>query len=930
MQPDLEQLISEQAPTDSGHINRVRERLFSSRRSTNLSSARSRNPIDRVRERLFGTPPPIVPPRYELLERIGQGGFGDVFLALDTQLGRRVAIKLIRCRSAREEARVKRESEALAQVEHPNVVSVHELGTNCPGVYYLVLEYVPGTRLDVWLEMEPRTLRDILEVFLQAARGLRAVHAKGLVHRDLKPANLLVGRDGRTRVLDFGLARRVTNESGDQLETTNHTEMAVTEPGTGPFDAPSDISVTCYSDWDAARRRPPIRNSNSCPATAVRPVVVYGREGRQRCVQRHLDISLTQDGKFVGTLGYASLEQLTGDRLDERTDVFSFCVTLFEALHGKRPFPGSGRTQIEREVRHGRIIDEGPRRLPRWLDSMLRRGLSPHPSERPRDFGEIIQILGKGIRPPRRWIPMIAATAGLTAGLTALALALAPKPPNLAQEWRSAPENRRGLDDRYGAGLEEQLDAFESRWLERGRLVNLKDGSPELIDCLRTGQQLFDHLVDRLHEDPAPDNSAALASMAPARLWFTRLLDPERCPSASQGEARTEAIEQLLQSQILQLEGRYDEALEMVHIIERTGFGPLDPLTGAIATQTGHLELLLDDPAAWTTLGQAAYANHQDVEFFVEVLSLRLIAGVIFGIERSRPEEFSEVVSTLFAAMGSLDGERYVARGWYHIASGQLSIGKDPDAAQEHFERAREIFARASEPEPQHTNGAERAGDRQKLDLAIVDLLLVHLMTRQGKHALAANRGAKVLDRLAVVLGEGHPYLDRCRVDVAMFMENAQDVPGARRLLRLVTKGKTVGHPSTSFEVLRAEAELLYLDAKEWHHASKPRPPAQATMDDGESRQSLREQGEHLYQRSVALERALTPHLDHPRRKAIALITLAIAKTRLAVDSGRPETREATEQWLRHESDPERRMQARDILAKLDEKNPRSGYQGAK
>src|SRR6185503_4117783 len=151
--------------------------------------------------------------RYLVLSSIGAGGMGVVFAAYDPQLDRKVALKLLRANlgaNAKEaRTRLKREAQAIAQLNHPNVVGVYDVGTTDDGDVYIAMEFVEGDTLTTWLKRWPRTWREILDVFHQAARGLMAAHSVGLLHRDFKPDNVLVGGDGRVRVTDFGLARSV-------------------------------------------------------------------------------------------------------------------------------------------------------------------------------------------------------------------------------------------------------------------------------------------------------------------------------------------------------------------------------------------------------------------------------------------------------------------------------------------------------------------------------------------------------------------------------------------------------------------------------------------------------------------------------------------------------------------------------------------------
>src|SRR5262249_54400520 len=148
--------------------------------------------------------------RYILLSRIGAGGMGIVYAAYDPELDRRVALKLLR--DARPGVALRDEARAIAKLAHPNVVAVHDVGREGDAAF-VAMEYVDGTTLAEWLR-ERRAPAAILDAFVQAGRGLAAAHAVGLVHRDVKPSNIMIGRDGRARVLDFGLARDASDGTG--------------------------------------------------------------------------------------------------------------------------------------------------------------------------------------------------------------------------------------------------------------------------------------------------------------------------------------------------------------------------------------------------------------------------------------------------------------------------------------------------------------------------------------------------------------------------------------------------------------------------------------------------------------------------------------------------------------------------------------------
>ncbi len=236
--------------------------------------------------------------RFRLMERLGAGAMGEVYSAYDEQLDRKVAVKLVkpgvRSRSDISE-RLLREAKTLARLSHPNVVQVYEAGTFRERVY-VAMEFVRGVTLDAWRKenADKASWKDVLGLFLAAGEGLLAAHRAGLVHRDFKPANVLVGADGRVRVLDFGLAR---------------TEAADDE-------TPSSEAL-------------PLDDSHAMLAT------------------------LTQTGSILGTPAYMSPEQWQAKKVDARSDQFSFCVALYEALYGKRPFQPKTNFQLAKLTADG-------------------------------------------------------------------------------------------------------------------------------------------------------------------------------------------------------------------------------------------------------------------------------------------------------------------------------------------------------------------------------------------------------------------------------------------------------------------------------------------------------------------------------------------------------------------------------------------------
>ncbi|MCX4242587.1 serine/threonine-protein kinase [Paraliomyxa miuraensis] len=309
--------------------------------------------------------------RYRLAERLGAGGLGVVYAALDPELGRRVAIKLIRMGSSdgRAVERLQQEAAALGRVSHPHVVSVFDVGdydatleTRWPrdvppvGVY-IVMELCEGCDLSTWLRTE-RGPQEVLRVFAAAGRGLAAAHAAGVIHRDFKPANVMVDDGGRVKVLDFGLA---------QLHAA----------------APSTL-----------------------------------QDGIEEDSRELGSSSMTMTGTVMGTPAYMSPEQHAGGRADERSDQYAFCVALTEALCGRRPFWGATVAELH-EAKRALRLDPRVREISARVRAVLERGLALDPDARWPDMAALLDAL----EPPRSYAAWwgaaaVAGVVGLCAWVT--------------------------------------------------------------------------------------------------------------------------------------------------------------------------------------------------------------------------------------------------------------------------------------------------------------------------------------------------------------------------------------------------------------------------------------------------------------------------------------------------------------------------------
>ncbi len=332
---------------------------------------------------LFDEPAtPIKIGRFTIVRELGAGGMGVVYVAYDEQLDRRVAVKLLRGSEADTEAklRLQREAQAMARLSHPNVVTVHEVGT-FQGQVFVAMEFIDGMDLRGWLKAERHDWRSVVAIFSQAGEGLAAAHDGGIVHRDFKPDNVLVGNDGRVRVADFGLAHA----------------------------------------FDAALVE------NPRPRTkADKTDISVGETTVDEEISGRLDASLTKTGAIMGTPAYMAPEQFEGLRTDARSDQFSFCVALWEGLYGRRPFTGENLVALSYAVMDGKI-EAAPTdaQVPAWLHAVLIRGLAPLPENRWLAMRPLLDALAKDpeIRRKRvlRWTALASVTSALLGGLVWLA-----------------------------------------------------------------------------------------------------------------------------------------------------------------------------------------------------------------------------------------------------------------------------------------------------------------------------------------------------------------------------------------------------------------------------------------------------------------------------------------------------------------------------
>ncbi len=265
---------------------------------------------------------------YHVLEKLGEGGMGVVYRARDSLLNRQVALKVLPADSAmnvERRARLLLEAQAASGLSHPNIVTIHDVLRLEEGDV-IVMELVPGRTLDQLIPRKGMPLSQALRVGVQIASALEAAHEAGIVHRDLKPGNIMLGDDGRVRVLDFGLAKLAT-----------------------PVDASED-GATSTRDGPAAPR--------------------------------------TREGQILGTVSYMSPEQAEGRVVDARSDVFSFGAVLYEMVAGHRPFRGTSSASTLAAVLKD-DPERLPADIPHDLDRLIGRCLRKDPQRRTRHMTDV-------------------------------------------------------------------------------------------------------------------------------------------------------------------------------------------------------------------------------------------------------------------------------------------------------------------------------------------------------------------------------------------------------------------------------------------------------------------------------------------------------------------------------------------------------------
>jgi eukaryotic-like serine/threonine-protein kinase len=334
---------------------------------------------------------------YEIVSYLGGGGMGQVYRARDTRLGRNVALKFLACdTAARAHAleRFKREARAASVLNHPNICTLHDIG-EYEGRPFLVMELLDGQSVKERLAQGPLAVHEVVEFGIQITQALDALHAEGIVHRDVKPANVFLTRRGQAKLLDLGLAKVV------------------------------DTRVNAEPEGDSG-------NSKT-----------------------QADLTLTSDGSAIGTAAFMAPEQIRGEPVDSRADLFSLGVTLYQMATGQLPFGGRNVESAVEAILHNQPVK--PRLLnpsiPAGLETVILKALQKEKAARYSSAAELradLERLRRPLQPAaKRRLSVVAAALAIT--LLAIFVAAA------WLVWFSEPRQRELVPRQFTANPQDNL-----------------------------------------------------------------------------------------------------------------------------------------------------------------------------------------------------------------------------------------------------------------------------------------------------------------------------------------------------------------------------------------------------------------------------------------------------------------------------------------
>ncbi|MEM7159577.1 MAG: serine/threonine-protein kinase [Myxococcota bacterium] len=710
--------------------------------------------------------------KYEIEGPLGAGAMGRILLARDTRLDRKVALKIIAPHLADDEvarARIVREARAMARLSDPHVAQVYEVGEEGDHLF-VAMEYVDGQRLGQWLAERARPWAKVVDVFVQAGRGLAATHEKGLVHRDFKPDNVMLERGGRAKVVDFGLVRGL-----------GETEVR-----------------------DAAAGEVPV--------------------------------TMTATGVWLGTPAYMAPEQWESGTVDARSDQFSFCVALYEALCGQRPFEGETTAQLRR------ALDERPTplrarvRVPRRIEHAVMRGLEADPQAR----WPAMEPLLRSLAPRAR--ARVAVAVPLVALVTAAGMMMVPK--SQPCDSAGAPIDGTWNDERRAelvaamADSEavwreptsevvvQRFDDAAEAWRQAAQAVCAAQEVPdEATECLEHVRVGLGDAVQRLttakpsllvsaasHVELLAD---ARACLQPTSTAWLRDRPSERvhteAPRARAAQA--DAIASLGELSIASDSGDYVDALAAGRVSAKTAATLAAdagdrPLVAHAAWLEGRLALRDGDRGG----AEAALRRAMEVATEVGEPALRAAAMVdlvyVVGTDRERTAEATSLADEAEATLDALaHAPVWKARLAAHRAS-TLAHAYPPRA-----DEAAVLHERAVE-------SLRRVLGQTHPDVIVALGNLGAALNNAKRPVEAEAKLEEAIERARRVWGEAHPRTARLRGTLGLSRMTRGDLQGARRDLEqsLRVRADALGqeHP----EVASARYNLALVMRQQGDHAA--------------------------------------------------------------------------------------------------------------
>lgn len=598
-----------------------------------------------------------------------------VYEAVDPRLERTVAVKVLRGRAydlGRSQSalrRLAREARVLARLSHPNIVSLHDIGTYREGdedALFLVMERLRGVDLLTWAETRSPSWQETVDVLIRAGQGLAAAHAAGIVHRDFKPSNVMVGPDTKVRVIDFGLARVAT--ARERYAAMTHTSKD--GGGTAP--------------------------------------------------------SLTATGSTLGTPLLMAPEQHRNAFVDARSDQFAFRVTAYRVLYGRWPFEGDG---LLRSKTHGPPEPPTTSRVPKWIfRDVLERGLQPDPPARFPNMGELLRVLRRGRYRGRRRIRN-AVTFAVGLGGLVLGAAMVPadhrqceeRGEELLLELRRRHEpialqfaSQSSWTRRAWGPIAEGLNRHESDLVDATVDV-CRAPHEQKLECLARHRRDLEATLELLADVEAQEIERAMAAIH-------ALGDPQHClrPTPTNNSTPSLPEHEALHIEFAriraQLElGRFDTAAEMLAQLDvRDEVFSAPPLLGELRMLQGKLAAEQGDYESARHAYEQAFAVSLGGS---DRLAAARAASELVFVTGARHEGLAESRRWLERArrhLAGLDAPTIRAALLHNLAAGQLVHG-EPEALDS-FEHALEL--RRNTLGPSHTETlASRKGRAQALAL---------------------------------------------------------------------------------------------------------------------------------------------------------------------------------------------------------------------